>query len=171
MSAPAEHAPGPGVDAAGQPVIDPTRNVLDLVAAQVQRQDDLREAEAASLRREVSLRAEYDQKLRHAESARIDAIRAVDVGAVQRAAEVSAQQATTLAAQVALSAEAVRVALAAAMEPIQKDIADLRRAQYEAQGSRGQVGETRLNLGAVFGGISVLLVLVLGVAGLLLSNT
>ena len=35
--------PGPGVDAYGQPVVDPTQNVLDLVKAAIQRQDDLRE--------------------------------------------------------------------------------------------------------------------------------
>ena len=34
-------------------------------------------------------------------------------------------------------------ALAAALEPIQKDIQDLRRAQYEAQGQKTQVVETR----------------------------
>jgi len=37
--------PGPGVDSEGRAVIDPTRNVLDLVAAANRRQDDLRTAE------------------------------------------------------------------------------------------------------------------------------
>jgi hypothetical protein len=84
-----------------------------------------------------------------------------------------------------------------------KDIADLRRAQYEAQGQktqvvetrnaaedlkpmfdqlqqliiaqaaagggRAQVAETRLNLGAVLGGVSVLLVLVFGVLSVFLA--
>jgi hypothetical protein len=36
--------PGLGVDAAGGPVVDPTKNVLDLVAAAITRQDDLRGA-------------------------------------------------------------------------------------------------------------------------------
>lgn len=35
--------PGEGVDKHGNPVVDPTRNVLDLVKAAIQRQDDLRE--------------------------------------------------------------------------------------------------------------------------------
>jgi hypothetical protein len=135
-------------------VIDPTRNVLDLVGAAIQRQDDLREADNRRLTEIATLRAEYDEKLRRAETARIDAIRAVDVGAVNRAAEVSAQQATTLAVQVAQSAETLRtqvaaaataatVALAAALEPIQKDIADLRRAQYEQAGQKLQVVEAK----------------------------
>jgi hypothetical protein len=157
-------SPGPGVDRFGTPVVDPTQNVLDLVNAAIKRQDDLREMQSAhvtqigQLREDharyiTELRAGYGQELRAAETARIDAIRAVDVGAVNRAAEVSATQATTLATQVATSAEALRgqveaarqqtaTALAAALEPIQKDIQDLRRAQYEAQGQKTQVVES-----------------------------
>jgi CHAT domain-containing protein len=160
--------PGLGVDAAGDPVVDPTQNVLNLVTAAIQRQDDLREAAASHQREMAILRADYDEKLRRAETARIDAIRAVDVGAVNRAAEVSAQQATTLAAQVATSAETLRTqvaaaasaattALAGALEPIQKDIADLRKAQYEAQGVKTNVGETRLNLNTIFIGVSIVI--------------
>jgi hypothetical protein len=177
----AEHAegstPGIGVDFQGRAVVDPTKNVLDLVSAAMQRQDDLRsiefkrqddlrEAESRHVREIAEVRSHYTAELRKAETARIDAIRAVDVGAVQRAAEVSAQQATTLAAQVALSAEAVRVALAAAMEPIQKDIADLRRAQYEAQGVKTQTGDTRLNLGAIVSIMALLATAVLVVIAL-----
>ena len=102
-------------------------------------------------------------------------IRAVDVGAVNRAAEVSATQAQTLATQVAVSAEtlctqvaaaatAASTALSAALEPIQKDIADLRRAQYEAQGQKTQVVETRdtsasktMNINAVMAVLSVII--------------
>lgn len=132
---------------------DPTSNVRDLVSAAIQRQDDLREAESRHVREVAQLRTAYETRLREAETARIDAIRAVDVGAVNRAAEVAATQATTLATQVQVSAETLRtqvaaaasaatVALAAALEPVQKDIADLRRAQYEAQGQKTQVVET-----------------------------
>lgn len=145
--------PGPGVDAQGNPVIDPTQNVLDLVEAAIKRQDDLREMEAKHARELADLRAAYDRELRQAESNRIDAIRAVDVGAVNRAAEVAATQAAVLAGQVSATAEAVRTqvaatasaagaALAAALEPIIKDIQDLRKAQYEAQGVKTQSVET-----------------------------
>jgi hypothetical protein len=139
--------------------IDPTVNVKETLAAAVQRQDDLRAMEANHIREIMSLRAaadhqlrDADQKLRAAESSRIDAIRAVDVGAVNRAAEVSAAQALTLATQVATSAETLRtqvaaaaqaqtIALAAALEPIQKDIQDLRRVQYEQQGQKSATVE------------------------------
>lgn len=167
MDKPAATAHGP----TGEPVIDPTKNVLDLVTAAIQRQDDLREAALAHTREIATLRGEYDQRLREAETARIDAIRAVDVGAVNRAAEVSAQQATTLAIQVAQSAETLRtqvaaaataatVALAAALEPIQKDIADLRRAQYEAQGVKSNVGEGRASIGTVLAVVVAVLLFV-----------
>lgn len=163
----AKPRPGEAVDAKGHAVIDPTQNVLDLVTAAIKRQDDLREVESRHIRDIAELRAKYDRELRESESARIDAIRAVDVAAVNRAAEVSANQATILASQVATSAEAVRVTLAAALEPIQKDIADLRKTQYEQAGQRAQVGESRLNVGAILGGLSLLLVLTFGLVNLL----
>lgn len=169
--------PGLGVDAQGSPVIDPTKNVLDLVSAAIQRQDDLRESDRRHFRELAGLRADYDEKLRRAETARIDAIRAVDVGAVNRAAEVSAQQATTLAAQVATSAETLRTQvaaaasqaqaqLAAALEPIQKDIADLRRAQYEAQGVKANVGDSRLNFNTVIMAVSIVIAAIALIIGL-----
>lgn len=184
--------PGPGVDAEGNPVYDPTRNVLNLVEAAIKRQDDLRvadqklrEIEQAHLRDFAQLRATHARELREAESARIDAIRAVDVGAVKSAAEVSATQATTLAAQVANSAEALRnqvtltataqeSKLAAALEPIQKDIADLRRVQYEGVGSKTQVVESQARGGSVglwvgvgFAALTVISATVIGAATLI----
>jgi hypothetical protein len=194
---------GPATDALGGPVIDPTKNVLDLVDSETRRQDNLREAESRHVREIIHLRgqettkemeatqyverlrAEHARELRRAEAARIDAIRAVDVGAVQQAAQVQATQATTLAAQVATSAETLRtqvaaaasaatIALAAALEPVQKDIADLRRVQYEAVGTKAQVVDTReskassgLVIGLVISGVAMvigLLVLLVAVA-------
>ena len=145
---------GPSTDRHNDPVVDPTQNVLDLVEAAIKRQDDLRDAELSHVKELATVRALHAKELREAEAARIDAIRAVDVGAVNRAAEVATTQAATLAAQVATSAETLRnqvqaaataqtVALAAALEPVQKDIADLRRVQYEAVGGKSQVSETR----------------------------
>jgi hypothetical protein len=141
-------------DGHGRKPDDPTTNVLDLVRAAMQRQDDLRNLVTAHggemlalverhAGRMADLRADYDSKLREAESARIDAIRSVDVGAVQRAAEVQQDQANTLAGQVATTADAFRASLTAALVPIQNSIDDLRRAQYEAQGQKTQVVETR----------------------------
>ena len=151
--------PGPGVDASGQAVVDPTRNVLDLVQAAISRQDDLREAESRHIRELNQMRDDHQAELRKAEAARINATRTVDVEAVQRAAEVQASQATALTTQVATTAEAMRAqvaaaaaaaatSLGAALEPIQKDIQDLRKAQYEAQGQKTQVVETQARGGS-----------------------
>lgn len=159
-------------------IIDPTANVIALVNAAIARQDDMRNLVAAHATEVSALRADYDEKLRRAETARIDAIRAVDVGAVNRAAEVSATQAITLATQVATSAETLRTqvaaaataaagALAAALEPIQKSIEDLRRAQYEAQGQKTQVSDSRLGVGTLVGVIGIILAAVFGLVALL----
>lgn len=172
--------PGLGVDSAGLPVIDPTENVLNLVEAAVKRLDDLREAERRHTRETMEIRAQHTRDMRLAETARIDAIRAVDVGAVNRAAEVAAQVAQTLAAQVSAVAEANRaqvsaaataqsIALANALEPMQKSIDDLRRAQYEAQGVKSNVTESRLNYGAIFGGLAVLISMI-GLVVLILAR-
>jgi len=187
---------GPATDRKNEAVVDPTANVLNLVEAAIQRmddllnagflrQDDLRDKEASHIREIVQLRAHmaelrasHARELREAEAARIDAIRAVDVGQVQRAAEVQADQATALASQVALSAETLRNTVAAAaaaaatalntaLDPIQKAIDDLRRAQYEQQGQKAQVVESQakggsigLWVGLAFAGLSVLVALV-----------
>lgn len=149
-------------DARGNAVPDPTANVLALVAAAIRRQDDLRESEARHSREMSTVRAEYEGKLRSAETQRIDAIRAVDVGNVQRAAEVQSGVAAALAAQLAATATAQEGRLAASLEPIQRRIDDLTRAQYEAQGQKTQVVEARTAFSAT-AAISI------GVAGLVLT--
>lgn len=162
MSDPSANQPaGPAVDAVGRTAVDPTANVLAVVEAATRRLDDLRiaemvhRAEMTKYRDDCTAeREELNRELRKAESSRIDAIRAVDVGAVARAAEVSAAQQQVLAAQVAASAEAMRAQVAAtataaatnlvaALEPIQRDIADLRKTQYEQAGQRAQQVDSR----------------------------
>jgi cobalamin biosynthesis Mg chelatase CobN len=155
VSNPAAQMPaGPGIDAHGRSVDDPTANVVAILDAAVRRQDDLRQSESEHVQEILRLTSAHAKEIRLAETARIDAIRAVDVSAVAAAAQVSATQATTLAAQVAASADAMRtqvaaaataatVGLTAALDPIQKAIDDLRRAQYEQQGQKQQVTESR----------------------------
>jgi hypothetical protein len=148
---------------------DPSKNVDALVEAAMRRQDDMRVMESGHVREMMLLRAGYDEKLRQAETNRIDAIRQVDVGAVQRAAEVQAAQQQALAAQVVATADAFRVSIAAALEPIQKDIRDLRDAQSRGVGGKEQVietrdvrGETRINQGTLISvGLLVIAVLTL----------
>jgi hypothetical protein len=210
VARPSDDAPaGAATDALGRAALDPTKNVLDLVDAAIQRQDDLREIGAkhqdelremtAQHQREMAtVRHDYERELRQAETsridavreaetARIDAIRAVDVGAVNRAAEVAATAATTLAAQVTTSAETLRVSvqtaataagtqLAASLEPIIKDIADLRKTQYEQAGGKAQVSEsrevstgTRSNMGLIIAAAGVVSAAMLGAAGIVIT--
>lgn len=137
MPEPENHPPPGLVDMHGRPWVDPTPNVIALSKATEKRQDDLRmsdkelfSAQLGCLREIASLRAEYSRQLGEAESrrvneqlelrdahqkelsraegSRIDAIRSVDVQAVQTASTRSSEQAATLVAQVASTAEAAR---------------------------------------------------------------
>jgi len=155
-------------------VLDPSQNVADLVDGATKRLDDLRHAEhkanqrahqsvkaemrqaAKSIRREMKLRARYEEKLSLAESQRLDSIRNVDVAASAADRVVAETRATTLAtgqtasaetlrSQVASTAAAQTIALDNKIAPVQKDISDLREVQYKQQGERAQAIESRVD--------------------------
>lgn len=134
---------GPSTDRHNDPVVDPTLNVRELVLAETKRQDDLRALDGLWRDRVDTIRAQHAMDMRRAESERIDAIRAVDVGNVQRAAEVQATQALALANQVVATATALETKLGATVAPLQTRIDDLTRVQYEGVGSKTQVVETQ----------------------------
>jgi hypothetical protein len=153
--------PGPAADAQGRPAIDPTVNVSALVESATKRLDDLRECESKHfgemLKQQADfaqLRAHYEKEIRLAESARIDAIRAVDVAAAASAALVAEARATVLANTVNLSAEALRTQVAATaqaqvenqaklLDPINLAVSSLRQTQFEQQGQQQQIIEGR----------------------------
>ena len=129
---------GPAIDRTGAPVVDPSRNVLDLVDAAIRRQDDMAElrtgmsvAEAEHLREIMRLRADHNAMMIERETTRIDAIRATDADAVKTATK----------------------ALNVLLDSMRGDIADLRRAQYQAQGERTQSSDARATSTAVIGWI------------------
>jgi hypothetical protein len=134
---------GPATDRNDEPVIDPTRNVLDLVDAAVTRLNDLNNLDRHWRDKLDAIREEHNRQIRKAESDRIDAIRAVDVGNVQRAAEVQATQALALANQVVATATALETKLGATVAPLQTRIDDLTRVQYEGVGGKLQSVENR----------------------------
>jgi hypothetical protein len=178
---------GLGVDAQGGPVIDPTQNVLDLVAASITRQDDLRERDREHAKELAALTRGYEAELRKAETNRIDAIRLVDTGNVARTAETNAAAASALAAQLVATAEQNRTqvasaaaaavtSLAAALEPIQKDIRDLRDAQARGVGGKEQIvehrsegGENRAWVGIAIAVAAVFSSVILGIAGIAIT--
>jgi len=166
---------------------DPTKNVLDLVNAAIARVDDLRESETRHQSEVARLLVERVEAMMAAESNRIDAIRAVDVDAVQKASTAANTQATALAAQVVQSAEALRAQaaatavlnesrLAVALDPITKAVAELRQMQYKQQGEKAQVQESQAKggttsswMGIVVAAIIGACTLVLGVAAVIIS--
>lgn len=117
--------PGVGVDIHGVPVIDPTRNVLDLVHAAITRIDDLNAMtvkltneqnsratdQYLALQREIELRAEHQIALDQLESKRIDAQRHGDQLAIKSESDRSALAITALASAASVTAETLRSAV------------------------------------------------------------
>jgi len=185
--------PDPELDAHGRVVIDPTLNVIALHEAGMRRQDDLRKSENRRIRERVhmeariaELRADHNRDLRKAEASRLDAIRGVDQAAVTADRLATETRATTLAAQVALSADAMRVQVAAtaqaqqenltrALDPIQKDISDLRQVQYTTAGGKAETAEakteTHARVSNVGMWIGLAIAVVIGLGTLVLSTT
>jgi hypothetical protein len=173
--------PGPGVDATGRAVIDPTKNVETRVEREVVRLDDMASLRAQYTERIMELRSEHTEELaalREAhwqamqtkETERLDAIRAVDAAQAREIASAAEARAATLAGQVSDAAVAMRTQVdaarvaasesqAVALAPMQAAIESLRQSQYEAQGQRTQVVETRA------GGASTGLWIGLAIAG------
>lgn len=146
------NVPGLGVDSRGNPVIDPTANVLSLVGAAMERQDDLREAESRRVDELALVRASHSQELAGKESQRIDALASLRETQVANAALEQRNQAAVLATQLDANAAALRSqveatakAFAESLEksqiPIRQDIADLRKVQYEQAGQRAAQSE------------------------------
>lgn len=153
--------PGQGVDAAGNPVIDPTANVIAKVEDAVKRLDDLRIAaeklsnvEHGHMREIGQIRADHARDLNEAETKRIDAIRAVDVAAVAIATERAGSAANVLATQVIQTAETLRALVAstaaasqtqatASFNQLSDRIGLLERSNYEGSG-RSAVADPQL---------------------------
>lgn len=142
--------PGPAVDAAGAPVIDPTENVKDVLRAAVERIDDIMALRAEHQMFVSTLRAEYQEKLDALEAKRLDAIRQVDQLAVKTEADRSAAAITVLATSAATTAETLRNAvntsatnlatqLTNTVNAITERIASLEKLSYTGQGKQAVV--------------------------------
>jgi hypothetical protein len=162
----AKHPPtGIPVDSSGGATIDPTKNVLDLVDAAVQRQDDLRAKDRdiadlqhghqeaiAKLRatHEATvglLREQYQEKIAHAESGRLDSIRQVDREevaktavaantAIQTLAKQTTDLSTTLAKQVADTAAAAESRQSSQYSDTNKRLSALELSSSEGKGKQ-----------------------------------
>jgi len=144
--------PGIAVDAYGGGVIDPTKNVLDLVDAAVKRIDDVGRLRALLVDVQIAhqaeigrLRADYQTAIDALEAKRLDAIRQVDQLAVKTEADRSAAAITALATTAATTAETLRNAvntsatnlatqLTNTVNAITERIAQLEKLSYTGQG-------------------------------------
>jgi tetrahydromethanopterin S-methyltransferase subunit F len=160
--------PGIGVDAFGGAVVDPTKNVLDLVEAANRRQDDLRQfaerlqdAKIEALRQMAVLRAdhnremtvvhsEHDRQIHRAEQDRLNSIREIDVNArvteagrnlsaIQTLAASQARDTETLRATVASTAEALARQTQQQVGAIIDRIAQLEKASYTGMGKEAVI--------------------------------
>lgn len=133
--------PGLAVDAGGNPVIDPTKNVLDLVTASERRMDDLAVAaeKLSSVKHDhsrelIRLNADYSKELREAETKRLDAIRAVDVAAASVIANQVSTSAEALRSLVATTATTLAAQTTSSFTQLSDRIAQLERTSYEGSG-------------------------------------
>lgn len=154
--------PGIGVDAQGGAVIDPTANVLALVAAESKRQDDLRHAEGrrvdqylGHVKEMVILRAEFSKEMRELEARRVDANRQVDV----LAAKSEAAGVLTAVQTLAVTTEGLRTA-------VNERIAALEKSSYTGAGKGAGEDATKAAARATIAAI----VAALGFLGMLVFN-
>lgn len=143
---------GLGVDYAGNPVLDPTQNVIALSEAANLRQDNLRDinneridSDLKHLREMAELRAHHETEIQQLETSRLNAIRQVDVAAVTIAADraqasidalsrTMAQNADNLRTIVDTTAKAMATQTAATVGAITDRIAMLEKLSYEGRG-------------------------------------
>ena len=184
-----------------EPEIDPTANVVALTEAANKRQDDLRslndkrlDSEIAHLKEISELRSAFDRETRSLESNRLNAIRQVDVLAVNTAADRAAAAIQALAAVTTTNADVLRNALnstattiatqtAGTVSAITERIAALEKSSYEGIG-KGRVAdpmlaemvtelkglrESRSNVAGKSQGIMATWGILLGVAALIAS--
>jgi hypothetical protein len=148
---------------------DPTTNVLLLVEAAVKRLDDLQRVEMRRIDEQLQSHTDYTKQLAEAEAKRIDAIRAVDVGAVAIASERTAAQAVVLANQVVTSAETLRALVASTATTVANQLASLQtqltdriglleKSQYESKGRSGLSAPLLMLIAGLAGGIIVFLI-------------
>lgn len=127
------------------------------------------QSEVQNLEKQMDIHFEYIDKKTEAESKRIDAIRAVDTGAVALASEKVAAQAAVLESQFIASAEALRnlvastsIAVAQQLSQVSTHLTDrialLEKSQYENKGRSGISVPLLMVISGFTGGVVVFIV-------------
>jgi hypothetical protein len=111
--------------------IDPTANVMALVAAMAKSQSDLRDADVKyydamiqNIARTAALRAEHSREIRVSEAERLSKVREVDVQAGNQQAASLATAVQALAATTDRNAETLRTAVANSASALAKQVSD-----------------------------------------------
>jgi len=181
MAAAATPPSGLGVDSSGGPVIDPTENVKEGLAAAVRRLDDLAERDREHNKQIRELERAHSKEILTLQMDRIQAVRQIDVGAVQTASTAAEGRAAALATQVAAAAEAMRATaeatrltftetLTSTVKPLADAISVIQQWMNQQTGKGAQVVEARSgtqgNMTMVLMGAGLFVAIVLGVVGL-----
>lgn len=150
-----EQIAGVGVDVEGNPVVDPTKNVLDLVQGEVKRIDDIAALRDTHLKEIMDIITRHFRELSDKEASRLDSIRQVDVAnqaaaakaaldAIQALANTTTTTASALAKQVTELAASIATSTAASFGEISKRIAALELASAEGVG-KGRVKDPQID--------------------------
>lgn len=144
-----EQRPGIGIDARGGGVIDPTKNVLDLVTAAIRRQDDLRDAETKFQSVVRDMEARFQSAMRDAETRRVNEL------AVQKQL-FDLELARVLRANV----DSAALLLSTQLKEVKTDLSDrtakLEQFRWETGGKSAGTGEVIAYLIAAFMGLVAL---------------
>lgn len=127
------------------------------------------QSDVQHLEKQMDIHFEYIDKIAEAESKRIDAIRAVDTGAVTLASEKAATQTAVLESQVIASSEALRnlitstnIAAAQQLSQVTTQLTDrialLERSHYEIKGRSGISVPLLMLISGFTGGVIVFIV-------------
>lgn len=141
--------PGLPIDIYGGQTVDPTKNVLDLVAQQVKRLDDIADLRAKHTAEIADIRDKHYKELAIKEASRVDSIRQVDqsnqisaakaaLDAIQTLATTASSTAAANAKQVTDLATSVAASQASIVDALSKRIAALELSSAEG------IGKTRV---------------------------
>jgi cobalamin biosynthesis Mg chelatase CobN len=121
---PNSESPGLATDARGNPVIDPTKNVLDLVGSAIDRQDDLRQMESEHAKDLRKINSAHEKEIRKLSkelsdtqleslAAQVDTKDKARQEAISKAEKAATEAATALATEFRQSTEGVLTRLGA----------------------------------------------------------
>lgn len=106
-------------------LIDPTKNVLDLVQGEVRRIDDIAYLRDTNIKEILKIRDEHSKQLNDKESSRLDSIRQVDVLNQAAAAKSALDAIQALASTTTTNADNIRNALNSTASQMAKQTTDL----------------------------------------------